>query len=182
MDSLKRIENLPPAQRSSRVGQAGVLNDLKSLEKNEAIEWLKANISSPVTRDWGRLLYSLSADWSVLKEWMHIGKEHALASLDAIDHGIATKEAWPSGSNKEEVISEVERLLFLYQTPKIKQTYDEVVSFATPPPLTKNLAAAAAILFGNSDTEVVLRDKNTKAKCDNLIHKADKQYCLSILD
>ena len=182
MESLKRIENLPPAQRGSRVGQAGVLSDLKSLQKDEAIEWLKSNISSPVTRDWGRLLFALSVDWDVLKEWMQLGKAHALAALDAIDHYLAERDEWPPGGRKHEVVSEIEHLLSLYQTPKVKQVYDEVLSFANPPPLTKNLALAAQILFGSIETEVVLRDKSTKAKWHSLLHKADKKYCLIVLD
>lgn len=158
------------------------MGDLKSLQKNEAIEWLKSNISSPVTRDWGRLLFALSVDWDVLKEWMQFGKAHGLAALDAIDHYLAVKDEWPPGSTKNEVVSEVKYLLSLYQTPKIKQVYDEVLSFANPPPLTKKLALAAQILFGCSKPEIVLREKNTETKWHSLLHKADRKYCLLVLD
>lgn len=180
MENLKRIENLPPAQRSSRVGQAGVLSDLKSLEQSEAINWLHTNISSPVTRDWGRLLAALLVDWCSLKDWMSAGKEHAIAAVDAISQNVATKEELPPGSNNEELISELERLLSLYQAPKFKEAYDELVLFINPPPLTKNLVTASKVLLNGE--EVALRDKNTKAKWASLLHKANGKHCLAVLD
>lgn len=180
MENLKIIENLPPSQRSSRVGQAGVFSDLKSLEQADALNWLHTNVSSPVTRDWGRLLASLSVDWCSLKVWMFTDKEHAIAAVDAISHDVATKEELPPGTNKEELISELKRLLSLYPTPKFKEVYDELAQFINPPPLTKNLATASKILLKGG--EVTLRDKDTKAKWVSLLHKANGKYCLAILD
>lgn len=155
---------------------------MKALEKNEAIDWLKRNISSPVTSIWGMLLVSLSADWPEIKEWMSIGKEHAVASVDAIEHYITTREEWPKGGSEEEILSELERLRSLYPTPKFKQAYDEAARFANPPPLSKKLASAAKILFGDANPNVVLRDRSSDAKWVSLLYKADKKYCLSISD
>lgn len=180
MENLKRIENLPPSQRSSRVGQAGVFSDLKSLEQSDALNWMHTNVSSPVTRDWGRLLASLSVDWCSLKIWMATGKEHAIAAVDAISQYVATKEELPPGANNKELIAELERLLSLYPTPKFKDVYDELALFINPPPLTKNLEAASKILLKGG--EVALRDKTTKAKWASLLHKANGKYCLVILD
>ena len=180
MENLKRIENLPPSQRSSRVGQAGVFSDLKSLEQSDALNWLHTNVSSPVTRDWGRLLASLSVDWYSLKVWMSTDKEHAIAAVDAISQYVATKEELPPSTNNKELIAELERLLSLYPTPKFKEVYDELALFINPPPLTKNLATASKILLKGG--EVALREKNTKAKWTSLLHKANGKYCLAILD
>lgn len=180
MENLKRIENLPLAQRSSRVGQAGVLSDLKTLDQLEAINWLHSNISSPVTRSWGNLLAALSADWNTLKDWMSVDKAHAIAAVDAISQYIAIKEELPPDSNDEELVSEMNRLRSLYETPKFKDAYDELVLFINPPPLTKNLSTASKVLLNGG--EVALREKSTIAKWVSLLHKANGKHCLAILD
>lgn len=83
MQSLKRIEELPAHHRSSSVGQRGVLQDLRTLEPRQALQWLEEQLASPVSSDWGRLLSSLGADAKVLSRWLSLSKGHALAAADA---------------------------------------------------------------------------------------------------
>lgn len=182
MQSLKRIEALPPARRSSMVGQAGVLNDLRALDKQEAISWLQRNISSPVTRDWGKLLVGVAADWNTLKAWMHIDKEHALAAADAVDHLIAVQEEWPADGVPSEVVAETERIATLYQTPKLKSILDAVLAFSTPQSLPHELNEGAKLLLGESEPQVILKGNSVKEKWHSLFHKADKKHCVAILD
>ena len=95
---------------------------------------------------------------------------------------IDTNDKWPAGGAPEEILLELERLVSIYQSPKMKQVYDIAIRFSNPPPLTKNLKKASDIIFGTTDNAVVLRDRNTKDKWHSLLHKADGKYCISIFD
>ena len=178
--SLMKIEALPPNLRSSSVFQAK--KDLLILKKEDAINWLANNISSPVSRDWGKLLVSVSADWGCLKSWMKISKLHALAAADAIDCYIYNHEILPDGSSPSEVLAELEKLVSEYQNIRLKEILDSVSSFVTPPPTPKNLVKATEILFGEAEKNIVIREKDIFAKWHSLLHKAHNKYCLCILD
>jgi hypothetical protein len=178
--SLMKIEALPPNQRSSSVLHAK--KDLLLLKKDDAINWLANNISSPVSRDWGRLLVTVSADWACLKSWMKISKLHALAAADAIDCYIYNHEILPEGSSPSEVLAELEELVSEHQNLRLKEILDSVSSFVTPSPMPKNLAEASEILFGEAEINIVIKGKDTFAKWHSLFHKAHNKYCLCVLD
>jgi hypothetical protein len=49
-----------------------------------ALAWIEANISSPVTEDWGRLAAASDLDWPRMVQWLERGRPLSLAALDAL--------------------------------------------------------------------------------------------------
>lgn len=182
MESLKRIESLPAGQKSSRIGQAGVLNDLRAMPTSDAIAWLEKHISSPVTSDWGSLLSALNADWLTLKTWMHKSKEHALAAADAICSHVVNHGELPKATTAKEIEVELLRLVSLYETPRLQKAQKVVHEFLNPAPLSKGLKEVAQILFGSNAYSLGQPSGDKVAQWQTIMYKADGCYCLAIVD
>ena len=181
MDSLTKIEALPPARRSSMIGQAGVLQDLRTLPRDKAIDWLHKFIHSPISQDWGRLLNALDPDWTVLNEWMQLDKEHALAAADAISARIESSGSVP-GTNLSELVAELENLVALHQSPRFKKSLEMLQAVATQAPVPADIARAVQLLFGQNASPPILLARDRSAQWHSVFHQAADKYCVALLD
>ena len=200
MDSLRRIESLPESRRSSFIGQAGVLSDLKELPRNEAFSWLEKHLASPISRDWGGLLFSLRADWMVIDRWIHLSKGHCLAACDALSEysssSLDAEPVLPKGSTPQLVLEAVQTANAKFGNPRIQAVLDTVKSIwqvrEIPKAIAQDinaLADVAAILLGNQKKLLDLWSRKQpivatpeKAIWHDLIHYCDDKHAVVVAD
>jgi hypothetical protein len=186
MESLRKIEGLPAARRSSFIGQAGVLADLRSMTQGDAIAWLEGTLASPISKDWGRLLHALAADGEAITRWLGLSKEHALAAADAA-------VAYVESGNTQAVFAALPALrtaVHAHGTPRpsaalaaVEQAADTVVA----PVLAEGLRRAETILSGGlglapAARATVAAAQDHYAKWHALLHAADRIYCCAVFD
>jgi hypothetical protein len=185
MDSLKKIESLPSARRSSFIGQAGVLVELRALDAAGALQWLEDQLASPVSRDWGRLLYSLNATPTLLRHWLGLSKEHALAAADAAEL-LATAGELDSTCS---LLPDLRVALDAHQSPRLAAAVKavELAQAATSSPLPIALERAASLLSNNeplssSDKVAIVGGQQPLGPWHALFHALSEVYCIVTLD
>ncbi len=185
MDSLKKIENLPPARRSSFIGQAGVLVELRALDAATAFQWLEDQLASPVSRDWGRLLHSLNATPTLLRHWLRLSKEHALAAADAAER-LATAGEIDSTCS---LLPDLRFALEAHHSPRLATAVKavELAQAATSSPLPISLERAASLLsnsepLSSSDKVAIAAGRQPLGPWHALFHALSEVYCTVTLD
>ena len=186
MDSLRKIESLPPGRRSSFIGQAGVLAELQALGATDALQWLEDQLASPVSRDWGRLLYSLDAPLPLLRRWLCLSKGHALAAADAAVRMAETGKLDPASSLLPDLCAALEanqspRLASAVKAVELAQT---VVSAPLP---SVALERAASILSNNMPLSsqgkmAIVASQPSSCPWHALFHALSEVYCVTVLD
>lgn len=178
------------------MGQLGVRDELRALSKSEAIAWLERVLASPVTPDWGRLLYLLRADWAALSRWLELDKEHCLAASDAIALYAQIEEdpaPFPEGASPAHIKAAIELALHRYDNARIRKTL-KAVTAAWPAnndsggqlSLSPEVNTLAAILLGQSEEHwsrwkkaLRLRSSSTASEAWHaLLDVADGLYAL----
>ncbi|MGS1013452.1 hypothetical protein ACVCL0_12365 [Rhodanobacter sp. UC4450_H17] len=186
MESLKRIEGLAAARRSSFIGQAGVLSDLRSMSPEDAIAWLESHLASPIAKDWGQLLHALGASGAVLRRWFELGKEHALAAADAA-------VAYAESGNAHVALSALPALRAAaeaHNVPRLNAALaalEQAAEITPEPALDADLRRAEAILSGGQGLAPAARAAvasapDHSAKWHALFHAMDRIYCVAVLD
>jgi len=201
LDSLKRIEALPATQRSTYVGQFGVRDDLLQMPRAEAIAWLEKYVASPVSSNWGGLLYTLDADWECLHRWLVKDKVHCLASCDALywfaSPDMDNEPHLPEGASSEQVVAAVDAAVAAFGNPRI-QKIQGIVRAAWAPRMArpanasdiKALTKVASILLGN-DSALIERwsalaaqdgSRDRSALLHHLLHNSDGEHSVVVVD
>lgn len=201
MDSLKRIEALPAAQRSTYVGTFGVRDDLQKIARAEAIAWLEKYVASPVSSSWGGLLYMVGADWETLQRWLVMDKVHCLASCDALywfaSPDMDSEPRLPEGASPEQVVAAVDAAVATFGNPRI-QKIQGIVRAAWAPRMVRPanasdiraLTKVASILLGN-DSALIERwsalaaqdgSRDRSVLLHHLLHNSDGKHSIVVVD
>lgn len=186
MESLRRIESLPASRRSSFIGQAGVVSELRDMQPSQAFAWLEKQLASPVSKDWGQLLFALSADSATLKHWLTLSKEHALAAADA-----ARAYAESGKANfVAAVLPALQEAAAAYSAPRLRAALETLEQFglsAVEPIPNAALERAEAILSNRrglapAAKATLVAAHDHIAKWSVLLHGLDRVHCVAILD
>ncbi|WP_162456236.1 hypothetical protein [Pseudoxanthomonas kalamensis] len=184
MESLRKIESLPGNRRSSFVGQAGVIADLRAMERTQAFRWLEEHLASPISSNWGQLLFALGADVALLRRWLGLSKEHALAAADA------TKAALDSGQPSAllSLLPDLRVAQETYGSPRLKSVLDAVEkSQCSANSLSAPLIRAAAILSNGKGLSTqaeaaISAAKQPAGSWHALFHALSDSYAIAVLD
>jgi hypothetical protein len=125
MSILDELAKLTPTDRNSRLGQLGVRDAIIALGTENGVAWLEKHIESPVSTDWGGLLFALKAPWSHLERWLSLSRFHCLAVLDAL-RCYAEELEMPEGANAESIHAALDRVQAVYGSPRIKMAVKEI--------------------------------------------------------
>ena len=137
------LESQSPALRSSNshlVAYTGC---------SEAIDWLEANVASPVTTHWGQGAALLGTPWPRVKTWLTFGGPQQMMALDTL---IAYRAPAPNMAPLAQIASPV-----LPEAPELSEyqaTLNAIVAEASTPRIRKSVESALAYA-----SEVLLRKK-----------------------
>ncbi len=125
MPILDDLAKLSPSERNSRLGQLGVRDAILALGTESGVTWLEKHIESPVSSDWGALLFALKTPWNHLERWLSLNKFHCLAALDALCCYAAERQM-PEEANTKSINAAIDRVQVAYNSPRIKMAIREI--------------------------------------------------------
>lgn len=147
---LSVLESQPPALRSSN-------SDLLAYTGcPEAIDWLEANVASPVTTHWGQGAALLGTPWPRIKNWLAAGGPLRIMALDTlIAYRAPAQNMAPLAQIAAPVLPEAPAL------SEYRATLDAVVVEASTPRIRRS--AESALAYGD---EIISRKNRAVAVAD----------------
>lgn len=158
----------PPSKRQYSVGTMGMSKAIEWLGPEAGIAWLESHIESPCARVWGSLLGMCNPSWQALDRWIHLGKLHCLAAIDALiwysdpydSSGYVTT---PEGADANLINDALDYALATHLNPRLENAAKEIRQawprggrkrkpVAIPPAL---LEAAEIVLGSNPDLSLI---------------------------
>ncbi len=108
---------------------------------HEGIDWLEANVASPVTQNWGNAAALLGTPWLRLLSWLHVDGSRRLMALDAL---IACRAPAPNMAPLAQIAAPVlveppsqsefqnvmADILHSQTTPRVRKTVEAILSLS----------------------------------------------------
>jgi len=81
-DGFSRVVNA--LSELDEKARRGAMYALSYFHSRDSLDWIEANVTSPVTEDWGRLAAASRLDWGRAVSWLETGRLVSLVALDAL--------------------------------------------------------------------------------------------------